>query len=745
MSKIELDETSSGYNLTKINGNFDKIEAEFQNKVLYRDNPTGEPNEMLNPIDMNGNRIYNLPAPVAEHEAARLKDVQDALAGATASNIAFAPYKSVVSTNVQSAMQEMIDDSAAILGQVGSLDANVTVLNSSVGTLTSRVNGHDTDIAALQAAVATGGDIVVVDNIAGLRGVDASKHKSVLVLGYWSRGDKGGGVYVYDPADTTTPEDGGLVFVGLNSARWKLKHNGSVLAQVFGARGDGTNDDRQYLQYAINACSPLKITILLEGQYVINSTLYYTHNTNIKGVTATVKRDAVMTVIAPQDYSFVSNHNILVNGAFTAFSNQGVELKIGVKFQDFGICPWSYLFTPLPNYHLPANYVVNCNGIDLRYTSDALVRDVVGKCLGSLVFTSDNTRSCHRPYLDGLSGYSCGIFINFQGSGPDYCAADILITNVTMVRMCDITLSLGYVDGVTVADCKFFQATVNNVFMHHSGFINIVGCTFFETGSDNVFFENCTQINMSGTIITRAGWYTYPLFSVQRDNLKIHNCAEVFIQAHLERASGYNYVVRDTNFGKLDIMSYDPRVGAGNAHDAVIQDSKNIELQVTTRNDHTYIADCGSVNILNSDVTGRVVSTPPWAFVAADRLTLDSPRGDVLHNRLDVPIDVGPSGSVEIARKFVTIPVGYVLRVYNIQYISNVSIALRVNGYFSAMATSQTAVVNPSDSGSVLYDNRSGGGPVKILVVMMLYNGGGGVTTVGANTAFAASLYFSES
>lgn len=82
MAKITLDDTVAGYNLQIINSNFDAIETELQSKVLYRDNPVGEPNQMMNALDMNGNRIQNLPAPVSPSEAARLQDVNDAVAGA---------------------------------------------------------------------------------------------------------------------------------------------------------------------------------------------------------------------------------------------------------------------------------------------------------------------------------------------------------------------------------------------------------------------------------------------------------------------------------------------------------------------------------------------------------------------------------------------------------------------------------------------------------------------------------------
>lgn len=60
--KITLDSIISGFkSVTKLIANFDSIESELNDKVLYRDNPDGEPNQMNNDLDMNGNRISNLP------------------------------------------------------------------------------------------------------------------------------------------------------------------------------------------------------------------------------------------------------------------------------------------------------------------------------------------------------------------------------------------------------------------------------------------------------------------------------------------------------------------------------------------------------------------------------------------------------------------------------------------------------------------------------------------------------------
>lgn len=59
MTKIVLNDVISGYNLSLIEDNFDKLATELQDKVLYRNNPTGEPNAMQHDIDMNGFSLIN--------------------------------------------------------------------------------------------------------------------------------------------------------------------------------------------------------------------------------------------------------------------------------------------------------------------------------------------------------------------------------------------------------------------------------------------------------------------------------------------------------------------------------------------------------------------------------------------------------------------------------------------------------------------------------------------------------------
>lgn len=66
--KITLSDVAGGYNLQRINENFQLIQNEFNTRVWYRNNLVGEPNTPAQDIDFNGKRIYNLPMPTSGSE-----------------------------------------------------------------------------------------------------------------------------------------------------------------------------------------------------------------------------------------------------------------------------------------------------------------------------------------------------------------------------------------------------------------------------------------------------------------------------------------------------------------------------------------------------------------------------------------------------------------------------------------------------------------------------------------------------
>lgn len=79
MSKIELSNVLGTYDVTKINANFAAIKAVLDNKVVFRENPAGTPNNMKSNFDMDGRRILNLGAPLSDSEPLRRGDVDPSL------------------------------------------------------------------------------------------------------------------------------------------------------------------------------------------------------------------------------------------------------------------------------------------------------------------------------------------------------------------------------------------------------------------------------------------------------------------------------------------------------------------------------------------------------------------------------------------------------------------------------------------------------------------------------------------
>jgi len=173
----------------------------LNNNVLWSTLPTGETNTVNNDLDMNGKRIYNLPVPVNDSEPVRVKDVKDknTILGFIASAISFNPTSYILSTNVQSAIQEVFS----------------FFWNSQV-----------TDYTELRAYT-------------GL-------NKCVKVTALDIAGD-----FVYDPLDTSSTDNGGTIIVAANGKRWKRVISSDVNAKWFGAKGINT-DDTSALQSAIN-------------------------------------------------------------------------------------------------------------------------------------------------------------------------------------------------------------------------------------------------------------------------------------------------------------------------------------------------------------------------------------------------------------------------------------------------------------------------------------------------------------
>jgi len=96
-------------------------------------------------------------------------------------------------------------------------------------------------------------------------------NETVTVLGYYTAGDGGGGIFYWEATGTA---NGGTVFPAPVSSGgvWKRLYSGSVNARWFGAKGDGATDDFA----AINTAQQFGDVFLPKGDYLMNGPLTLT-------------------------------------------------------------------------------------------------------------------------------------------------------------------------------------------------------------------------------------------------------------------------------------------------------------------------------------------------------------------------------------------------------------------------------------------------------------------------------------
>lgn len=214
MAKLTLNDVKSGFNLSAINNNFDQIETALNENVLYRNNPEGEPNSVMTDIDMNGQRILNLPRPVLPSEPARLIDIEQ---GVSAVNWDFITGKPATFT--PSIHQHNISE---VNGLSTALDAKQATLVS--GTNIKTVNGQSVvgsgDLVVSAPATTWGGITGTLSSQTDLNSALTSKQDS-LVSGTTIKTING--TSVLGSGDITISGGGGepVITAGTTSQYWR--------------------------------------------------------------------------------------------------------------------------------------------------------------------------------------------------------------------------------------------------------------------------------------------------------------------------------------------------------------------------------------------------------------------------------------------------------------------------------------------------------------------------------------------
>lgn len=441
MAKIVLDTVAGGFDLSVINNNFDKIETEFQNKVLYRDNPVGEPNALQTDVDANAKRIFNLPVPTLSSEAARLQDVQNAVAGGAANLISFVPYGNIAAANLQAALQEEIDD-------LGNTSTGASLIGVDGTTLSTFLKDRNNK---------------VVDSITALKAIDKTKFTRAFVTGYYTAGDGGGGMYWFDSTDTTSADNGGTIIVATDSGRWKLIFTDLLSAKQFGAKGDGATNDTAFMQAAHNTgklifypAGTYRFTTIsfsaggIVGTGKGTSVLQSTDATSANLITFTgtggdsavplfrdFKLEATATKAAGAGIAFIPSSSELSYPEISSILIFNVPRSLDFR----AVSKFHVSNCDLINYTDTGIFVANTNDID---SGDSIISgcfintgQVSGNRFGIFQESSGGLRIIGNKILGGTAGYNLNYKANTQ-SGP------LIITGNSIENVAGFAIFLGH-------------------------------------------------------------------------------------------------------------------------------------------------------------------------------------------------------------------------------------------------------------------------------------------------------------
>lgn len=417
MAKITLNSILSGFNLSKVNDNFQKIEDELNERVLYRDNPPGESNTLKTDVDANSHHIFNLPAPITDNEPARLKDVKAAIAGQaglTANLINFEPTSAISSNNVQGAIEEAMEKAKQTVtvedfGVVGVGGDDTAVIQSAINVATGVLEFS-------QPAYRVDGQLVWKNGVIYRgRGVNVSGLGGTKIV-FNSTTDA---TKIVNPLNSSTPAN--IRFENIYFHAPNLSQNqailfdtGSTYVQVANCRfyssGDGIILDQSelwdiehssFLMAGPNSCG---IWIVNGPDKQVGSTGFFTNRIGVRscdfngGSTATGIRDdgGVSHTFENNNYNACGSHIIATGvnglkidgGEFEMSSGQSIICGTTKRMGGIG--------GKCPSVHIANTFLYN--------NIDQPVLAIVPNAVGKLEFTNNTINTSFGNPLSNVGG-----------------------------------------------------------------------------------------------------------------------------------------------------------------------------------------------------------------------------------------------------------------------------------------------------------------------------------------------------
>lgn len=168
VNKVTLVPVTGANNIANVNDNFEKLQRIVNDTMLSRKVGAGQPNQMLTPLDMNGQRMFNLPDPLTSGEPITFKYVEGVQASVdgledlvvqaqgqlTAAQLANQQAQGIL-VDTRVIQVDVIAKAAQVNTQAGQVAAQAAQVNTQTGQVAASASAAASSASAAAGSAAT--------------------------------------------------------------------------------------------------------------------------------------------------------------------------------------------------------------------------------------------------------------------------------------------------------------------------------------------------------------------------------------------------------------------------------------------------------------------------------------------------------------------------------------------------------------------------------------------------------------
>lgn len=358
---------------------------------------------------------------------------------------------------------------------------------------------------------------ITFDNISQLK--LNSNMGRVDLLGYYIKGDGGGGTFYWDSTSTETDNGGTIIqATGVTTGRWKRVINNRIDVKWFGAKGDGTTNDTASIKKCLALTNIGKI-LFPKGTYKVNESLSLNiWDYDIEGEQAIIDFSGLngttypFAITFPTSVELVNKHSI---GNITFLGNNTTA-----DFMDLSLTGSGHIahigFNNITIVNFKNQIVFGQNSSNIYFTKCKFYHQDTQYRTGDAIYIASSATTNSGEQLS---------FSQCQFGGNKYVVEGVTLTGAINMMQCALVyfescISIN-VGTVNLSQCSiesnthtkewFIADGEGKIKITHSDFV------FATTALNNYVFKSASTNLFGGINISDCTYYINPLATITID------------------------------------------------------------------------------------------------------------------------------------------------------------------------------------------------------------------------------------